>query len=76
MSDTHLGLDLPARPRVVRRRRGDDFFRNFELALAPAIAGEVDDRTPTLAGSRRGPARQRKSVSFFLDAPSFGSRFA
>jgi exonuclease SbcD len=42
VSDTHLGLDLPARPRVVRRRRGDDFFRNFELALAPALAGEVD----------------------------------
>ncbi|HEY6005184.1 MAG TPA: metallophosphoesterase [Anaeromyxobacter sp.] len=42
VSDTHLGLDLPARPRVLRRRRGDDFFRNFELALAPALAGEVD----------------------------------
>jgi len=42
VSDTHLGLDLPARPRVARRRRGDDFFRNFELALRPALAGEVD----------------------------------
>jgi DNA repair protein SbcD/Mre11 len=42
VSDTHLGLDLPARPRVARRRRGDDFFRNFERALAPALAGEVD----------------------------------
>jgi DNA repair protein SbcD/Mre11 len=42
VSDTHLGLDLPARPRVARRRRGDDFFRSFELALAPALAGEVD----------------------------------
>jgi DNA repair protein SbcD/Mre11 len=42
VSDTHLGLDLPSRPRVLRRRRGDDFFRNFELALAPALAGEVD----------------------------------
>lgn len=42
VSDTHLGLDLPSRPRVHRRRRGDDFFRNFELALAPALAGEVD----------------------------------
>lgn len=42
VSDTHLGLDLPARPRVARRRRGEDFFRNFELALAPALAGEVD----------------------------------
>lgn len=42
VSDTHLGLDLPSRPRVVRRRRGDDFFDNFERALAPAQRGEVD----------------------------------
>jgi DNA repair exonuclease SbcCD nuclease subunit len=42
VSDTHLGFDLPARPRVERRRRGPDFFRNFELALRPALAGEVD----------------------------------
>jgi DNA repair protein SbcD/Mre11 len=33
---------LPSRPRVVRRRRGDDFFRNFERALEPARVGEVD----------------------------------
>jgi DNA repair exonuclease SbcCD nuclease subunit len=42
LSDTHLGLDLPARPRVVRRRRGDDFFQNFERALDVARRGEVD----------------------------------
>jgi exonuclease SbcD len=42
VSDTHLGFDLPSRPRVVRRRRGDDFFRNFERALEPAQIGEVD----------------------------------
>ena len=42
VSDTHLGIDLPARPRVARRRRGEDFFRNFEAALAPALAGGVD----------------------------------
>ena len=42
VSDTHLGLDMPARPRVTRRRRGDDFFRNFERALEPARAGDVD----------------------------------
>jgi exonuclease SbcD len=42
LSDTHLGLDLPARPRVARRRRGEDFFRNLALALAPALAGEAD----------------------------------
>ena len=42
VSDTHLGFDLPARPRVVRRRRGDDFFHNFERALDAARAGKVD----------------------------------
>jgi DNA repair protein SbcD/Mre11 len=42
VSDTHLGFDLPARPRVERRRRGDDFFRCFEEALEPAFAGEAD----------------------------------
>lgn len=42
VSDTHLGIDLPARPRVARRRRGEDFLRCFEAALAPALAGEVD----------------------------------
>jgi DNA repair protein SbcD/Mre11 len=42
VSDTHLGFDLPSRPRVVRRRRGDDFFRNFERALEPARTGQVD----------------------------------
>ncbi len=42
VSDTHLGFDLPARPRVVRRRRGEDFFRNFELALETARTREID----------------------------------
>jgi len=42
LSDTHLGIDMPARPRVVRPRRGEDFFRNFERALAPARSGAVD----------------------------------
>jgi exonuclease SbcD len=42
VSDTHLGFDSPARPRVVRRRRGDDFLRNFERALEVARTGEVD----------------------------------
>ena len=32
-------VDLPQRPRVERRRRGPDFFANFERALAPALAG-------------------------------------
>jgi DNA repair exonuclease SbcCD nuclease subunit len=42
ISDTHLGFDLPSRPRVVRRRRGDDFLQNFDRALEPARTGEVD----------------------------------
>lgn len=42
IADTHLGFDLPVHPRVERRRRGDDFFANYERALAPAYAGEVD----------------------------------
>lgn len=42
LADTHLGFDLPRRPRVERRRRGPDFFSSYERALAPAYAGEVD----------------------------------
>jgi len=42
LSDTHLGFDLPLRPRVERRRRGPDFFASFERALEPARRGEVD----------------------------------
>ena len=42
LSDTHLGHDLPARPRVARPRRGADFFESFEAALAPARTGHVD----------------------------------
>ncbi|MHC5038194.1 MAG: metallophosphoesterase family protein [Planctomycetota bacterium] len=42
VADTHLGFDLPQRPRVARRRRGPDFFTNFERALEPARRKEVD----------------------------------
>jgi exonuclease SbcD len=42
VADTHLGLDYPLRPRIERRRRGDDFFANFEHSLRPALTGEVD----------------------------------
>ena len=41
-SDTHLGFDYPARPRVARRRRGDDFFHAYRSALEPAFEGKVD----------------------------------
>ena len=42
IADTHLGFDLPVRPRVERRRRGHDFYANFERALRPALLGDVD----------------------------------
>ncbi len=42
LSDSHLGFDFPFRPRIERRRRGPDFFANFQRALAPALRGRVD----------------------------------
>jgi len=42
VADTHLGFDLPVRPRSDRPRRGEDFFANFRRALEPAHRGEVD----------------------------------
>lgn len=42
LADTHLGFDLPVRPRIKRRRRGHDFLANYATALRPALAGEVD----------------------------------
>jgi DNA repair exonuclease SbcCD nuclease subunit len=42
LSDTHLGFDLPFRPRIQRRRRGPEFFSNFQQALEDAISIKVD----------------------------------
>jgi len=42
VADTHLGFDLPFRPRIQRRRRGHDFFANLERALQPALQGAID----------------------------------
>ena len=42
LADTHLGFDLPFRPRIQRRRRGPEFFANFKRALLPALQGKVD----------------------------------
>jgi exonuclease SbcD len=42
LADTHLGFDLPARPRVPRRRRGHDFLAAYGRALGPALEGTVD----------------------------------
>jgi DNA repair exonuclease SbcCD nuclease subunit len=41
-SDTHLGYDLPIRPRTKRRRRGEDFFANTRQVLDRAIASKSD----------------------------------
>lgn len=42
LADTHLGFDLPVQPRISRRRRGHDFFANFDRALEAAVARDVD----------------------------------
>ena len=42
LSDTHLGFDLPFKPRVKRIRRGPDFFNNMEIALNFAVEHKVD----------------------------------
>jgi DNA repair protein SbcD/Mre11 len=42
LSDSHLGFDLPQRPRVQRRRRGPDFFRCFDHALETALSEGAD----------------------------------
>ncbi len=42
LADTHLGFDLPFRPRIQIRRRGLDFFQNFEKVLKYAVVNKVD----------------------------------
>lgn len=42
LADSHIGFDLPVRPRVRRHRRGHDFLANYHTALEPAMRGEVD----------------------------------
>lgn len=42
LSDTHLGYDMPVRPRIHRRRRGNDFFRNYDLAVQAAFEIRAD----------------------------------
>jgi exonuclease SbcD len=42
LADSHLGLDLPVRPRLERRRRGHDFLANQATALEPALKRDVD----------------------------------
>jgi DNA repair exonuclease SbcCD nuclease subunit len=42
LADSHLGFDLPVKPRVARRRRGHDFMANYAAVLEPAFRREVD----------------------------------
>ncbi|MBC8186408.1 metallophosphoesterase [candidate division KSB1 bacterium] len=42
LADTHLGFDFPLKPRIKRRRRGNDFFNNYEIALQAAVEKKVD----------------------------------
>ncbi len=42
LADSHLGFDLPSRPRILRRRRGDDFWANYRRALQSALEGDAD----------------------------------
>ncbi|MBI5947603.1 MAG: DNA repair exonuclease [Chloroflexi bacterium] len=37
VADSHLGFDLPEHPRLARRRRGDDFFANYQRVLDHAV---------------------------------------
>jgi DNA repair protein SbcD/Mre11 len=41
-ADSHLGFDMPVRPRSERRRRGGDFFANFRRILDHAIVLRAD----------------------------------
>ena len=41
-ADTHLGFDLPRQPRIERRRRGEDFFKNYLQVLKFARRRKVD----------------------------------
>jgi hypothetical protein len=38
MTDTHLGFDLPLRPRIKRRRRSPDFKSQLLLSLSNEYA--------------------------------------
>lgn len=42
IADSHLGFDLPLRPRIPKQRRGEDFFENYKRALKPAFQKKVD----------------------------------
>jgi exonuclease SbcD len=41
-ADTHLGFDHPIHPRIARRRRGADFFSNYQTVLDHAVQTAAD----------------------------------
>ncbi len=41
-ADSHLGFDLPRQPRIERRRRGEDLFKNYLDVLKFARTQKVD----------------------------------
>jgi exonuclease SbcD len=41
-SDTHLGFDHPIKPKIKRRRRGDEFFANYNRVIDYAIKNKAD----------------------------------
>ena len=41
-ADTHLGVDYPINPKVDHRRRGEDFFNNYQKVLDYAIEIQAD----------------------------------
>ena len=48
LADSHLGFDFTFKPRVQRRRRGEDFFKNFHTALKPALQADcTHENDPT-----------------------------
>ena len=42
LADTHLGFDFPLRPKKEKRRRGMDFFNNFDKVLDYAKKSNAD----------------------------------
>jgi len=42
LADTHLGFDFPMKPKKEKRRRGMDFFNNFDEILAYAKNSKAD----------------------------------
>jgi len=41
-ADTHLGVDYPIKPKIERRRRGDDFFDNYQQVLDFTVESKAD----------------------------------